>query len=74
MQHETFEARRTPEGAIDVRHYAQKAVTERRAARTATLRRAARASRRIVLALAGFVVFWNVPPMGSVGSREIPYR
>lgn len=74
MQQDTFEARRTAEGTLDIRHYAKNAVAERRAAKTAALRRVARGSRRIILALAGFIVFWNVPPMGSVGAREIPYR
>lgn len=74
MQHEAFEPLRTAEGAIDIRHYAKQAASERQATKTDALRRIARGSRRVILALVAFIAFWNVPPMGSAGSREIPYR
>lgn len=68
MQIETFEAKRTPEGAIDIRHYARNASAERRAVRSNVMRKLARGAKRAVVVIAGFVAFWNIPPMGSSGS------
>lgn len=74
MQPDNFEARRTPEGAIDIRHYAIAAAAERRAARTGAMRKLGRGTRRAFLAVLGFFAFWNIPPMGSSGSKDLPYR
>lgn len=74
MQNETLEARRTPKGAIDIRHYASAAAAERRAARSNVMRKAGRGAKRVILAITAFVMFWNVPPMGPGSPREWPYR
>jgi len=74
MQIQTFEPKRTPEGALDVRHYAREALAERREARTSAMRAAGRISKRIAIAAAGFIMFWNIPAMGGGGSKEMPYR
>jgi hypothetical protein len=74
MQNETFETKCTPEGAIDVRHYARVAAAERRETRNAAIRTLSRASKRAILAIGGFLMFWNIPPMGSSASKEMPYR
>ena len=73
MQIDTFEPKRTPEGAIDIRHYAREALAERREARTSAMRAAGRISKRAVIAAVGFIMFWNIPAMGG-GSKEMPYR
>ncbi len=74
MQIDKLETRRTPEGAIDVRHYARAAAAERNEVRAAAMRTLGRASKRAVLFVAAFFTFWNVPPMGSSGSKDMPYR
>ncbi len=74
MQTQTFETKRTPEGAIDVRHYAQEALAERRETRTAAMRTAGRTAKRVMIAIAGFITFWNIPAMGPAGPKETPYR
>lgn len=74
MQNETFEAKRTPEGAIDVRHYVRLAHAERREAKSHGIRKFGRNLKRVSLAVIGFVAFWNIPPMGANGSKEWPYR
>lgn len=73
MQIQTFEPTRTPEGAIDVRHYAHDALAERREARTAAMHAAGRLSKRVLTSIAGLAMFWNIPAMGG-GSKEMPYR
>lgn len=74
MQIETFQARRTPEGAIDVQHYVRAAHTERRMAKSAAMRGIAHGAKRAIIVVAGFLLFWNIPPMGSAGSKDMPYR
>ena len=74
MQNEIFETKRTPEGAIDIQHYARHALAERRAAKNKTMRSLGRGTKRVTLAILGFVMFWNIPPMGSSSSKEMPYR
>lgn len=74
MQIDTFEPKRTPEGAVDIRHYAREALAERRAVRTSAMRGAGRISKRAVIAAVGFIMFWNIPAMGGGGSKEMPYR
>ena len=69
-----FETKRTPEGTIDVRHYARIGTAERRIARNAAFGLLARGTKRAVIAILGFFMFWNIPPIGSAGSRELPYR
>ncbi len=75
MQNQAFEPRRTPEGAIDIGHYAGQATAERRAVRAATMKIVGRATRRTIVAVIAIVAFWNIPPMGnSTGSKDTPYR
>jgi hypothetical protein len=74
MHNATFEAKRTPEGAIDIRHYAQRAHAERRHAKSQGMRKLGRGLKRAGLAITGLLAFWNIPPMGSDGSKEWPYR
>lgn len=74
MQNQPFKAPRTPEGAIDISHYARQAAAERRATKSRVMRRIGRGTRRAVLAIIGFVAFWNIPPMGSGGPKDTPYR
>ena len=74
MQNEAFEAKRTPEGAIDIQHYARSALAERREARGKAMRAIGRGTKRVTLAILRFVIFWNIPPMGSSGSKDMPYR
>jgi hypothetical protein len=74
MPIETFETKRTPEGVIDVQHYARHALAERRAAKSAALRKIGRGTKRAALAIVGFFMFWNIPPLGSARSNEMPYR
>lgn len=74
MQNHTFETKRTPEGTIDVRHYARIASAERRETKTNVIRTAGRGMKRALLAIAGFFMFWNIPPMGSSSSKDMPYR
>lgn len=74
MQNEIFETKRTPEGAIDIQHHARLAHAERRAAKNKAMRNLGRGTKRVTLAVLGFVMFWNIPPMGSSGSKDMPYR
>ncbi len=74
MQIDPFEARRTDEGVIDVQHYARAAHAERRLAKTAVMRLLGRTGKRALATVIGLVMFWYIPPMGSVGSRDLPYR
>jgi hypothetical protein len=73
MQTEAFEAKRTPEGAIDIRHYARSASADRRLARANAARAIGRGSRRAVFAILAFIAFWNIPAMGDTG-KDWPYR
>ncbi len=73
MQIETLETKRTPEGAIDVRHYARAANAERRQARNKAMRGLARGSKRVMLAIIGFVAFWNIPALGP-SAKDWPFR
>jgi len=74
MQNDTFETKRTPEGAIDVQHYARRAHAERREAKANGIRKLGHNVKRTILVVAGFIAFWNIPPMGTNGSKEWPYR
>ena len=74
MQNRTFKIERTPEGAIDVRHYARIAAAERREAKHSAIRTLGRFSRKGLLAMGAILAFWNIPPMGSGSSKEMPYR
>lgn len=74
MHNQAFETKRTPEGTIDVRHYARIAAAERNETRTNAARMIGRGTKRALLAIAGFFMFWNIPPMGSGGSKDMPYR
>jgi hypothetical protein len=74
MQNEIFETKRTPEGAIDIQHYARSALAERRAAKNKAMRKLGRGTKRVTLTILGFVMFWNIPPMGSSGAKDMPYR
>ncbi len=74
MQNQAFETKRTPEGTIDVRHYARKASAERNEAKAAVIRALGHGTRRAVVTIATLFTFWNIPPMGSAGSKEMPYR
>lgn len=74
MKTQAFETKRTTEGAIDVRHYAREAAAARRETRNAVMRTLGRASKRTILAISGFLMFWNIPPMGSSASKDMPYR
>ena len=74
MQTETFQAKRTADGAIDISHYARAAAAERRQTRTNAMHHIGRGSRRVLLAIAAIISFWNVPPMGPGGPKDAPYR
>ena len=74
MQIETFETRRTPEGVIDIQYYARRAHAARRTAKSSGMRKVGHGLKRAVIAVVAFIAFWNIPSMGSVSSKEWPYR
>lgn len=74
MQTETFEAKRTAEGTIDIQHYARAAAAERRAAKSKAVRQIGRRTKQTAVAIMALFAFWNIPPMGGAGSKEMPYR
>lgn len=71
MQNQSFETKRTTEGTVDIRYYARIAVAERRAARANAMKKFYRS---MITGAAAFISFWNIPPKGSTGANEMPYR
>jgi hypothetical protein len=74
MQLQALEVKRTEDGSIDFNHYARNAQAERRAARTTAMKALARGAARTMALLIAFVAFWNIPPLGSIESKGLPYR
>jgi hypothetical protein len=74
MQIEALEPKRTPEGAIDIRHHARAGLAARQVAKNNAMRTIGRGTKRAVLAVFAIVAFWNIPALGSSSSKDMPYR